>query len=113
MEQKMAVITKQAYNAGKIGTIQYTDECYDNKDSGWRFFYGDEDDHILDRMECFRLIPLEEAVKLLPELEEILGRTECTYYHFDAESGAFTESDCFASDDSPAADPFMQAFMRR
>ncbi len=110
---QMAVITKRAYNAGKIGTIQYTNERYDDKDSGWRLFLGDEDDHVLDRMECFKLIPLDEAMQILPSLHTILGRTVCTYYHYNAANGSFDESDDFATADAPEADPFMQAFMRK
>lgn len=108
----MAVITKRAYNARRIGTIQFTNERFDDKDSGWRLFYGDEDDHVLDRMECFRLITLEEAVSILPSLEDILDRTECTYYHAEAD-GSLTESDSFESPDAPECDPFMQAFMKK
>lgn len=108
----MAVITKRAYNARKIGTVQFTNERFDDKDSGWRLFCGDEDDHVLDRMECFRLITLEEAVSILPSLEDILDRTECTYYHADAD-GTLTESDCFESPDAAECDPFLQAFMKK
>lgn len=108
----MAVITKRAYNARKIGTVQFTDERYDDTDSGWRLFYGDEDDHVLDRMECFRLITLEEAVSILPSLEDILDKTECTYYHAGTD-GALTESDTFEAPDAEECDPFMQAFMKK
>lgn len=113
MEQKMAVITKRAYHAKKIGTLQYTNERYDDKDSGWRLFFGDEDDHVLDRMECFQLIPLEEALSILPAMQEILCKTECTYYHYKEETGSFCESDEFASNDAPETDPFFQTFMRK
>lgn len=113
MEQKMAVITKRAYHAKKIGTVQYTNEQYDDKDSGWRLFFGDEDDHVLDRMECFQLITLEEALSILPGLKDILDKTACTYYHYNSIEDSFTESDDFASADAPESDPFMQAFMRK
>ncbi len=113
MNQNMAVITKRAYNAGKIRTMQFTEERYDDKDSGWRFFLGDEDDHVLDRMECFRLISLEEVLTMMPQIKEILDRTECTYYHYNEADGTFSESESFAAEDAPEADPFMQAFMRK
>lgn len=113
MESKMAVITKRAYNARQIRTIQYTNERFDDKDSGWRLFYGDEDDHVLDRMECFRLISLEEAVSILPELENVFcSKTECTYYHL-GEDGCFREGDSFESDNAPEADPFLSSFMAK
>ena len=112
MENKMAVITKRAYNARHIGTVQFTNEKYDDIDSGWRLFYGDEDDHVLDRMECFRLITLEEAMTILPSLSDILYKTDCTYYHAD-ENGSLTESDSFEAADSPESDPFMQMFAGR
>ncbi|MDD6270408.1 MAG: DUF2185 domain-containing protein [Oscillospiraceae bacterium] len=111
MENKMAVITKRAYNARHIGTIQYTNECFDDKDSGWRLFYGDEDDHVLDRMECFRIITLKEAMEILPELESLINNTKCTYYHF-SEDGFFNESDSFESYDTQETDPFLKAFMK-
>ncbi len=108
----MAVITKRAYNARHIGTLQFTEERFDNKDSGWRLFYGDEDDHVLDRMECFRLISLDEAVSILPTMKSILDQKNYTYYHA-AENGTFTESDTFENPDAAPADPFMQAFMKK
>ena len=79
MNQNMAVITKRAYNARCIRTVQFTNERYDNKDSGWRFFYGDEDDHVLERMECFRLISLEEILSLMPQLRNILDNCLCRH----------------------------------
>ncbi|MGN0631884.1 MAG: DUF2185 domain-containing protein [Ruminococcus sp.] len=113
MENKIAVITKRAYNARKIKTIQYTAERFDNKDSGWRLFYGDEDDHVLDRMECFRLITLEEAVSIQPELENIFHSVaECTYYHL-GEDGCFHEGDSFEAENAPETDPFLSAFMAK
>lgn len=111
MENKMAVITKRAYNARHIGTIQLDEKYFDDKDSGWRLFYGDEDDHVLDRMECFRLISLEEAVSILPALESMIySDAKCTYYHL-GEDGSFHEGDSFESEDAPETDPFLSAFM--
>lgn len=113
MENKIAVITKRAYNARQIKTIQYTAERFDDKDSGWRLFYGDEDDHVLDRMECFRLITLEEAVSIQPELENIFHNdAECTYYHL-GEDGFFHEGDSFDAEGAPETDPFLSAFMAK
>ncbi len=111
MKDKMAVITKRAYNAQHIGTIQLADDCFDDKDSGWRLFYGDEDDHVLDRMECFRIIALEEAVKICPELENIIysDGAEHSYYHLSENSG-FQKGDSFNAPDAPDADPFLSAF---
>lgn len=113
MNQNMAVITKRAYNAKCIRTVQFTNERYDNKDSGWRFFYGDEDDHVLERMECFRLISLEEILSLMPQLRNILDKEQCTYYHYQEEDGTFSESEHFAAEDAPETDPFLQAFIQK
>ncbi len=107
--KKIAVITKRAYNARQISTVQYTNDRVDDMDSGWRLFKGDEDDHVLDRMECFRLITLEEAMTILPALEGIINKTACTYYHAD-ENGVFTESESFEAESAPEADPFLQQF---
>ncbi len=111
MKDKMAVITKRAYNALCIGTIQLSEKCFDNKDSGWRLFYGDEDDNVLDRIECFRLITLEEAVNICPKLENIVyGDAEHAYYHL-GEDGSFHKVSCF-NDTPQDTDPFLSAFMR-
>lgn len=107
--KKIAVITKRAYNAKSIGTVQYTSDRVDDMDSGWRLFKGDEDDHVLERMECFRLITLEEAMTILPEFSKIINKTDCTYYHAD-ESGVFTKSDSFEAESTPENDPFLQQF---
>ncbi len=112
MEKKIAVITKRAYNAKTIGTVQFTADKADNMDSGWRLFKGDEDDHVLDRMECFRLITLEEAMTILPSLADIIDNTDCTYYHVN-ENGSFTASDSFEADSAADADPFLQQFAGR
>lgn len=113
MNDRIAVITKRAYNARHIGTIQFTSDRFDDKDSGWRLFYGDEDDHVLDRMECFRLITLEEAEEILPQLRDAFENlSECSYYHL-GEDGCFHEGDSFESDDAPEADPFLNAFMKK
>lgn len=112
MKDKMAVITKRAYNAHNIGTIQLSGDCFDDKDSGWRLFYGDEDDHVLDRMECFRIITLKEAVEICPELENIIysDDAEHTYYHLSGD-GSFHKGDSFDAPDVPDTDPFLSAFM--
>lgn len=113
MDNKMAVITKHAYNAGKIETLQLTAERFDDKDSGWRLFKGDEDDHVLDRMECFRLITLEDAVNIQPLLKNVFdSKTECTYYHL-GKDGSFHEGDSFEAEDATDADPFLSSFMAK
>lgn len=112
MENKMTVITKRAYNARHIETIQLSAERFDDKDSGWRLFYGDEDDHVLDRMECFRIITLEEAISILPELENIIySNIKSTYYHL-GKDGHFHKSASFGSENIPEYDPFLNAFMK-
>jgi hypothetical protein len=118
MKPQMAVITKRADHANCIRTVQYTNQRYDDTDSGFRFFYGDEDDHVLDRMECFRLIPLEEVLQRMPAVQEILQNPDCAYYHYHEEDGVFSRSDDFASDafaaDACAAsDPFLAAFLHK
>lgn len=113
MENKMAIITKRAYNAKHIGTAQFSVDCYDDKDSGLRLFYGDEDDHVLDRMECFRIVTLDEAVDILPELKNIIyNNDKHTYYHFN-DDGSFYENDSFEAKDVPETDPFLNAFMKQ
>lgn len=71
---KYALITKRALKHKQINWLIKTDDLADEYDSGWQFFYGDEDDEYLSNPRNGTLISLENAISFEPLIEKALER---------------------------------------
>lgn len=90
----IAVVSKRAWDSRTIDTVLHTDICYDDKDSGWRIFALDEDDHLLNQYESFLLIPMEDVLQRFPAFAQIAETTENAEFAYHTTSGSFVRIDC-------------------
>jgi hypothetical protein len=87
---QLAIISRKALNAREINYVFRADEFIDEKDSGYQFFFGDEDDAYLADPHHAVLISLEQALSFEPLLETVIGK-EGTAYAYDEEIHSFVE----------------------
>lgn len=72
-EKKFAIITKRALQKCQINWVVRRDDLDSEQDSGWEFFFGDEDDEYLDDSNNAAIVSLEDVLSFEPLLERILG----------------------------------------
>lgn len=88
--QKQAIITRRALDKWEINRAIRTEELIDEHDSGWQFFYGDEDREYINTPHTAILITIEEALRIEPLLESIICKRG-EVYRFDKARNAFVE----------------------
>ncbi len=71
--EKYATVTKRALENRQINWVVRTDDLVNEQDSGWQFFYGDEDEEYLDDYNNGVIVSLEHVLSFEPLLERILG----------------------------------------
>lgn len=87
---KLAIITRRALTAREINCVFRADDFMDERDSGYQFFYGDEDDAYLSNPYNAVLISLEQALSFEPLLETVIGK-DGVAYAYDAAQNCFLE----------------------
>ena len=78
---QLAIITRKALAAKEINFVFHSDEFMDEKDSGYQFFFGDEDDRYLADPYHAVLISLEQALSFEPLLETVIGKDGAAYVY--------------------------------
>ena len=68
-EKKKALISKRALEKEEVNWV-LKDEPANEDDSGWRLFYGDEDDDYNSDVSNISIVSLEYAMSIEPRLEE-------------------------------------------
>lgn len=87
--QKLALISRRAYDNREINWIVRDDELCDEDDSGWQLLYGDEDDAYLENYaETALLISLEQALQIEPLLEKPFSEKGHSY-EYQEEANSF------------------------
>jgi hypothetical protein len=84
---KKAIITQRALEAQEINWL-VREEPYNDTDSGWQLFYGNEDDAYLEDADNAVIISLEEVLEFEPLLEQAFKGAHGAY-EWDAQSGKF------------------------
>jgi len=80
-ESKFAIITKRAIEERQVNWATRTDDLHNEQDSGWQFFYGDEDEEYMGDVSNSMIVKLEEILRFEPLLEEAIvkGYNACEY----------------------------------
>lgn len=86
-EKQLAIITKKALEMREINWIIQSDERYNEQDSGWQLFYGDEDQTYLDNPDHLVLISLESVLNFEPLAEKPFTENGLTYQYSEADNG--------------------------
>ena len=87
---QLAIITRKALSEKQINYVFRADEFIDEKDSGYQFFFGDEDDAYLANPFNAVLISLEQAISFEPLLETVIGHSGVAFA-YDEEIHSFVE----------------------
>ena len=87
---QLAIITRKALAKKEINFVFRADEFVNEKDSGYQFFFGDEDDDYLANPQNAVLISLEQALSFEPLLETVIGK-DGVAYAYDEEIHSFVE----------------------
>lgn len=87
-EKKFAIITKKALDNKQINWVTRSDELYNEQDSGWQLFFGDESPEYLDNADNATLISLEQVLSFEPLLETVFSDTG-NAYEYSASSNSF------------------------
>lgn len=85
-EKLFAIITKKALDERQINWVVRSDDLYNEQDSGWQFFYGDEDEQYLEDTNNSKIISLEQVLSFEPLLEEIFSGSGYTYEYSESEN---------------------------
>ncbi len=85
-EKLFAIITKKALDERQINWVVRSDDLYNEQDSGWQFFYGDEDEQYLEDTNNSKIISLEQVLSFEPLLEEIFSSSGYTYEYSESEN---------------------------
>ena len=88
---QLAIITRKALTNREINFVFRADEFVNEKDSGYQFFFGDEDDAYLANPQNAILISLEQALSFEPLLETVIGKDGVAYV-YDEEIHSFVEN---------------------
>lgn len=84
---KKAIITRRALEMRAVNWLVREDP-YNETDSGWQLFYGDEDDTYLEDADNAAIVSLEEVLDFEPLLEEAFQGSHGAY-EWDAANGRF------------------------
>ncbi len=87
---QLAIISKKALFEKEINYVFRANDFMNEKDSGYQFFFGDEDDAYLADPHNALLISLEQALSFEPLLETIIGKDGMAYV-YDDEIHSFVE----------------------
>lgn len=85
-EKLFAIITKKALDERQINWVVRSDDLYNEQDSGWQLFYGDEDEQYLEDTNNSKIISLEQVLSFEPLLEEIFSSSGYTYEYSEIEN---------------------------
>lgn len=88
-EKKQAIISRKALERREINWL-LRDKPLNTKDSGWQFFYGDEDEAYLDDPQNATVISLEEVLEFEPQLEKAFA-SKHNAFEWDEEEGLFVQ----------------------
>ncbi|GGH61560.1 hypothetical protein HNQ91_001092 [Filimonas zeae] len=84
---KKAIITQRALEMRAVNWL-VREEPFNETDSGWQLFYGDEDDTYLEDADNAAIVSLEEVLDFEPLLEEAFQGSHGAY-EWDAATGKF------------------------
>lgn len=91
-EEDFAIITKKALENKKIRKAVRTDEVAAVDDSGWKLYFGDEDEEYLKDPANAALTTLEAVIAFEPLLADIFGE-EGFVYIYDEDEKRFVSAD--------------------
>jgi hypothetical protein len=75
---KKAIITKKALSHREINWV-LLEEPYNQTDSGWQLFYGDETDEYLDNPENSAIVSLDFVLEFEPLLQFVFNTTHSSF----------------------------------
>ncbi len=87
-EDKLAIVTEKTLEAREINWVVRAPETDDEQDSGWRLFYGDEEEDYLQDPDNLYFMPLEEVLQFEPKLETVFAAAGGAF-QYSAEQNAF------------------------
>lgn len=87
-EKQFAIISKRALENRQINQVVRTDDLVNEQDSGWQFFFGDEDGEYLENSDNASIVLLEDVLSFEPLLEKILGE-KGDYYEYSEQKNEF------------------------
>ncbi len=90
-ENLKAIISKRALEKRQVNWI-LREETSREEDSGWQFYFGDEDQDYLDIVENCQIITLKEVLSFEPRIETILGSSH-NAFEWNEEENQFVEAD--------------------
>lgn len=71
-EQKKALISKRAIEKREVNWL-YRTSPYNPEDSGWKLFYGDEDEEYNSHVSNVMIATLEQIMSIEPRLESVFA----------------------------------------
>lgn len=89
-EEKIAILTKRAFDERQINWVVRSVDLYNEQDSGWQLFYGDEDDEYLNEPSNSMVVSLKNVLTFEPLLEEVF-RSNGSSYEYDSKKNCFVK----------------------
>ncbi len=87
---KMAIMTKRAFDERQINWVVRSSDLFNEQDSGWQLFYGDEDNEYLDVATNSMIVELKDVLRFEPLLEVVFrGNGEC--FEFSNKDNCFVQ----------------------